>query len=62
MSTDNKVKTISACFYGAVMAGLVPAIHDFGSASKMWDARRIRAFTPVSDGLCPGMTDGFRAR
>jgi hypothetical protein len=49
-------------FAGAVMAGLVPAVHDFRSASKMWDARRISTFKPVFDGLCPGMTDGFRAR
>jgi hypothetical protein len=40
------------------MAGLVPAIHVFANidASQDVDARHIRAFTPVFDGLWPGMT------
>jgi hypothetical protein len=39
------------------MAGLVPAIHDFAEKTKEdVDARHIRAFTPVFDGLWPGMT------
>jgi hypothetical protein len=39
-----------------VMAGLVPAI-SFMEAQcvPQRDARDIRAFTPVFDGLCPGM-------
>jgi hypothetical protein len=37
-----------------VIVGLVPAIHRF---SQKMDARDTRAFTPVFDGLCPGMTN-----
>jgi hypothetical protein len=37
------------------MAGLVPAIHVF-ARNKGVDARHTRAFTPVFDGLWPGMT------
>jgi hypothetical protein len=39
-----------------VMAGLVPAI-SFMEAQcvPQRDARDIRAFTPVFDGLCPGL-------
>jgi hypothetical protein len=41
----------------SVMAGLVPAIRDFlACREKDVDARDNRAFTPVFDGLCPGMT------
>jgi hypothetical protein len=40
------------------MAGLVPAIHAFEQVKKqVVDARHIRAFTPVFDGLRPGMTE-----
>jgi hypothetical protein len=41
------------------MAGLVPAIHVLlagETARESVDARHIRAFTPVFDGLWPGMT------
>jgi hypothetical protein len=38
------------------MAGLVPAIHVLGQQRQDVDARDIRAFTPVFDGLCAGMT------
>jgi hypothetical protein len=38
------------------MAGLVPAIHALIAAKEGVDARHIRAFTPVFDGLWPGMT------
>src|SRR5689334_5801213 len=38
------------------MAGLVPAIHVFLAKAEDVDARHIRAFTPVFDGLWPGMT------
>jgi hypothetical protein len=39
------------------MAGLVPAIHVLLRERKNVDARHIRAFTPVFDGLWPGMTE-----
>jgi hypothetical protein len=39
------------------MAGLVPAIHVlFVAAPKSWMPGCERAFTPVFDGLWPGMT------
>jgi hypothetical protein len=41
------------------MAGLVPAIHVLGILlliKEVVDARHIRAFTPVFDGLWLGMT------
>ena len=38
------------------MAGLVPAIHALFRGRKDVDARHKRAFTPVFDGLWPGMT------
>src|SRR4051812_37156458 len=41
---------------GIVLAGLVPAIHVFRAARKAWMPGTIRAFTPVCDGLWPGMT------
>jgi hypothetical protein len=37
------------------MAGLVPAINALAWGEDV-DARHIRAFTPVFDGLRPGMT------
>ena len=44
------------------MAGLVPAIHVFIFKCKQGtDARHNRAFTPVVDGLWPGMTSGYTA-
>ncbi len=44
---------------GVASLAYVPAIHDFLSYFEKQDvdARDIRAFTPVFDGLCPGMTD-----
>jgi hypothetical protein len=39
-----------------VMAGLVPAIHVLSTARKTWMPGTVRAFTPVLDGLWPGMT------
>jgi len=43
--------------HSTVMAGLVPAIHDF-DAERLQDvdARDISAFTRVFDALCAGMT------
>jgi len=38
------------------MAGLVPAIHVLIIGAKSWMPGDIRAFTPVFDGLRPGMT------
>ena len=49
-----------------VMAGLVPAIHVFLNVHqefKTWMPAPKRAFTPVFDGLCAGMTGrGIDAR
>ena len=46
-----------------VMAGLVPAMHVLTiRCLKDVDARHIRAFTPVFDGLWPGMTNRKAAR
>jgi hypothetical protein len=40
------------------MAGLVPAIHAFKLTKKVSrGCPAIRAFTPVFDGLWPGMTE-----
>jgi hypothetical protein len=40
------------------MAGLVPAIHVLRQQGrKTWMPGNERAFTPVFDGLWPGMTD-----
>jgi hypothetical protein len=45
------------------MAGLVPAIHVFlRRILKAWMPGNIRAFTPVFDGLRPGMTEIIRHR
>jgi hypothetical protein len=40
------------------MAGLVPAMHVFDDEKQEdVDAPAVRAFTPVFDGLWPGMTE-----
>jgi hypothetical protein len=41
----------------AVFAPLVPAIHVWLDMRQIVDVRAIRAFTPVFDGLWPGMTE-----